>query len=156
MQKSLSNSSSQMNIDMERNGENLRALVAFVFVLILLVAILCNASCSTAKHIDKADTVYVTKAIYENNIQYDSIYIDVYHDRFIKGDTMYYRVDSIVYRYLLKQDTILKTDTCYLSKTDIQTKVIEKKKLVWWPCIVAILVGICVFCYEKTWQKCRK
>lgn len=115
---------------MERNKENFKSVALFVLVLVLMVIMLFTASCSTERKIEKSDTVYVTNTVYQNSIKYDSIFVDVYHDRFIKGDTMYVRVDSIVYRYKIMHDTMRVIDTCYLKSTDTQIKVVEKKKYV--------------------------
>lgn len=99
-------------------------------------------SCKTAQKVPTTDSVIV-KTVYETVYQdrHDSIYIDRWHDRYIKGDTVYV-TDSIIkykYKHIYRTDTMYSVDTVTITKT---TTIKEEPKV---DCVAIIVILSLIF-----------
>ena len=124
-------------------------------ILFLLLFIICLSGCKTTHEIPVIhDTTYIVNTEYKNRYLHDSVYVDRYHEIFVKGDTVI--IHDSVYEHGTIQfyDTVKVTDTCYRYK-DVPVEVIKEKKVVpgWcWILLIVnlITVGLYVWCrYRK-------
>ena len=98
----------------------MKNLIKIIFIILIL------SSCKSVEYIDR----------YNTNTQFittkDSIYIDnIIRDSIIfykNGDTVFIEKYNLMYkdRFHLKYDTIVKTDSIYLTKKEIVTKTDKK------------------------------
>lgn len=130
-------------------------ILGSILLVGLITVMLCSCQCH--RHTATHDTVYVDKVRTELRWQYDSIYIDRWHNVYTAGDTVY-RVDSLVsYRLLRVHDTLTLRDSIYLSKSDTTT--VEVKKPLsgfvkgqiagFWVLLVAVVLAIAWKIYRK-------
>lgn len=127
-------------------------------LLYVLFSLMLFISCSTSKHTDKtviestetAVPITNTKIEYRDRILHDSI---VSHDSvymYIKGDTVFKYKEKVNIKYLIKIDTICKTDTIKVpvtitSKTSQSTTEIKEVHSLYWWQKVFMWLGILVF-----------
>ena len=95
----------------------------------------CKVSELTATH----DTVFRDRVRTETLYSIDSVYVDRWHTVRTSGDTVY-RIDSLVRtRVLTVKDTVRMTDTLYISRSEKQAVVKERKR---WPIGVIGIIGV--------------
>ena len=117
------------------------------FILILFIITSCNANKSI---ITNEKIVY--KDRYVNKIQSDSIYISKHDTMFIKNDTVYLKSIEYKYKYKLKLDTIIKTDSIYITKDKIIKIEPSFWSIMWYYIkggIIGIIISIILFILYK-------
>lgn len=98
----------------------MKNLIKIIFIILIL------SSCKSVEYIDRynTNTQYVTTkdSIYIDNIIKDSILI------YKNGDTVFINKYNYIYkdRFKYKYDTIIKTDSIYITKKEIVTKTDKK------------------------------
>lgn len=136
-------------------------MIVFILAVTAMIGIaMMFGSCKSAQqYIVVHDTIENT--IYKKDIEtiHDSIYTDRWHDRYIKGDTIYMRDSVLVVRY--RDRDVVKVDTMYLYKsaeTPYPVPVVEEKKVrgfFWWAGLVA-WVGAVAYSAIKIYRYIKK
>ena len=122
-----------------------------LYILLVICTLIALNSCKSTQKSAVSDTVYITKIEYEVQSKIDSIYIDRFRDRYIKGDTVYVVEDKVEYRFKFRTDTVNMIDTVYISKVDLQEKVVEKNKypLLPWEILGAVALILAIIIMVK-------
>lgn len=122
-----------------------------LYILLVICTLISLNSCKSTQKSAVSDTVYITKIEYEVQSKIDSIYIDRFRDRYIKGDTVYVVEDKVEYRFKFRTDTVNMIDTVYISKVDLQEKVVEKNKypLLPWEILGAVALILAIIIMVK-------
>lgn len=112
-----------------------------IIMALALLAIGCKApkTISTTTH----DTVYINKTEVEWRTKFDSIYIDRFVDRYVKGDTVFRTETVINDRWHILHDTLRTTDTLHTTDTQVveKEKIVRKYPLLWLDIIVVLLIA---------------
>lgn len=100
--------------------------------LIVALIILCSfLSCKTITKTIEVP-VEVVKKEYITNTKVDSFIVRDSADRYIKGDTCYIYREHTKYQYLIRKDTVIKTDTIPKIVTTTIEKEVEVNHIYWW------------------------
>ena len=119
------------------------------YIIFLSICLILMASCKTTKTIEIPVEVPKIEKEYVNKTDSILIHDSIHHYVYSKSDTVFSEIVKYRYKYLVKRDTLVKSDTIYLTKT--LTNTVENKiKFVPWyikslACIGAIalvLLGI--------------
>lgn len=139
-----------------KNKDSLRLLFWFAFAVASVALLFGLASCKTQRqvhteyvYIDRTDTLTQFKWRIDSINVHDSIIT------LIKGDTIQIEKWHTAYRERLRVDTVERLHTETIYQTNIETKIEEVNRLLWWQktlmwiggigltlAIVAILVAI--------------
>lgn len=109
-------------------------IIKIIFIILIL------SSCKSVEYIDRYNTntqyINTKDSIYIDNIIKDSIFI------YNKGDTVFINKYNYIYkdRFHYKYDTIVKTDSIYLTKKEIVTKT-DRKGWYWFVGLLIIIFG---------------
>lgn len=123
------------------------------YCLLILIALLMG-SCASTKHIEPVivhDTI--SHIEYKNTIIYDSV--DKWHTHYEYIDTCGGKstVDTFyTYRIHTMRDTVNVSDTVYTEVPVEHVIVKEHTKVIFWPVVLLIFLGACVYAYFK-WIK---
>ena len=116
----------------------------------IVLSVLCLIGCTSPKTIVKTDTIveYKYNNVYTEKI--DSVYIDKWHNIYIKGDTVRITDSIVEYKYKYLKDTAYIRDTVYKNKTNtnVITKTVNKPQ--WWLVWLAIGLVISYILLTKT------
>lgn len=97
------------------------------------------ASCRTSKTIEVPVEVPKIEKRYINKTDSILIHDSIHHYVYRKSDTVFSEIVKYRYKYLVKRDTLVKSDTIYLTNTLTNT---VEKKIRYVPIIYKILAGI--------------
>lgn len=95
------------------------------YIISLLICLFLMASCRTRREIEVPIEVPVIKTEYINKTDSILIHDSIHHYVYSKSDTVFSEIVKYRYKYLVKRDTLVKSDTIYLTKT--LTNTVEKK-----------------------------
>lgn len=116
-------------------------VVTAVITLLLLWLTGCSMFKSTANNVP----METTRVVYQNvtDTVRDSIFHDVFHNIYVKGDTVYKEKTEYLYKwkYLAKTDTLVTIDSIPYAVTTIE-KVYVEAELAWWQTTLMWLGGI--------------
>lgn len=111
-------------------------------ILITVIFITCISCKTTTKTVEVP--VEVVKKEYIYNTKIDSFIVRDSVDRFVKGDTCYIYKEHTKYQYLIRRDTLIRTDTIpKIVNTTIEKKV-EVNHIYWWQKILMWLGVIAI------------
>lgn len=97
-------------------------------IIVILILLLC--SCTSTKIVEVP--IETIKTEYVHNTKIDSVFVKDSIDRYIKGDTVYIYKERTQFKYLIKTDTVCKTDTIpKVVKVDI-VKEVEVNHIYWY------------------------
>lgn len=101
------------------------------YIIFLSICLILMASCKTTKTIEIPVEVPKIEKEYVNKTDSILIHDSIHHYVYSKSDTVFSEIVKYRYKYLVKRDTLVKSDTIYLTKT--LTNTVEKKiKFVPW------------------------
>ena len=120
------------------------------YIISLLICLFLLASCRTRREVVEVP-IEVPQIKTEYKTKTDSIFVhdSVFHTIYREADTVYSQLIKYRYKYLVKRDTLVKSDTIYLTKT--LTNTVEKKikyvpwyikSLAWIGAAALVLLGI--------------
>lgn len=111
----------------------------------ILLFIVLFVGCTQPKTIVKTDTIveYKYNNIYTERV--DSVYVDKWHNIYIKGDTVRITDSIVSYKYKLLKDTAYVYDTVYKANHEAAPTVKTVTKPVWWPVWVFVGLEILLF-----------
>lgn len=116
-----------------------------VLIVLLAMTAILSVSCCAEKKIEKDDH---EREVIERIVEVeriDSVYVDHFIEKEVKGDTVFVTVTDYKYKLQVRNDTVHSVDTVEVTKTEYVETASEKKVYVWWPVIVlvpAILIGV--------------
>ena len=100
-------------------------------IIVALIIICSFISCKTITKTIEVP-VEVVKKEYIHDVKIDSFIVKDSIDRYIKGDTCYIYKEHTKYQYLIRRDTVLKTDTVPKIVTTTIEKKVEVNHIYWW------------------------
>lgn len=100
-------------------------------IIVALIIICSFISCKTITKTIEVP-VEVVKKEYIHDVKIDSFIVKDSIDRYIKGDTCYIYKEHTKYQYLIRKDTVLKTDTIPKIVTTTIEKEVEVNHIYWW------------------------
>lgn len=100
-------------------------------IIVALIIICSFISCKTITKTIEVP-VEVVKKEYIHDVKIDSFIVKDSIDRYIKGDTCYIYKEHTKYQYLIRRDTVLKTDTIPKIVTTTIEKKVEVNHIYWW------------------------
>lgn len=101
------------------------------YIIFLSICLILMASCNTTKTIEIPVEVPKIEKEYVNKTDSILIHDSIHHYVYSKSDTVFSEIVKYRYKYLVKRDTLVKSDTIYLTKT--LTNTVENKiKFVPW------------------------
>lgn len=100
-------------------------------IIVALIIICSFLSCKTITKTVEVP-VEVVKKEYIHDVKIDSFIVKDSIDRYIKGDTCYIYKEHTKYQYLIRRDTVLKTDTIPKIVTTTIEKKVEVNHIYWW------------------------
>lgn len=100
-------------------------------IIVALIIICSFISCKTITKTIEVP-VEVIKKEYIHDVKIDSFIVKDSIDRYIKGDTCYIYKEHTKYQYLIRRDTVLKTDTIPKIVTTTIEKKVEVNHIYWW------------------------
>lgn len=100
-------------------------------IIVALIIICSFISCKTITKTIEVP-VEVVKKEYIHDVKIDSFIVKDSIDRYIKGDTCYIYKEHTKYQYLIRKDTVLKTDTIPKIVTTTIEKKVEVNHIYWW------------------------
>lgn len=121
-----------------------------------MLAILMLSSCKTTTKIIEVP-VEVVKKEYIHDTKIDSVYIHDSIDRYQKGDTLYITKWYTQYKYKVRTDTLIRTDTIPKIVKVTEEKKVEVNHIYWYQNILMWVGGIslllCVMCITYKLKK---
>ena len=105
-----------------------------------MLTILMLSACKTTTKIVEVP-VEVVKKEYIHDTKIDSVYIRDSVDRWHSGDTTYIYKEHTKYKYILKKDTLIKTDTIPKIITMTKENRVEVNHIYWWQKLLMWLGG---------------
>ena len=108
-------------------------------IILAIICLILMASCRTSKTIEVPVEVPKIEKRYINKIDSILIHDSIHHYVYSKSDTVFSEIVKYRYKYLVKRDTLVKSDTIYLTNTLTNT---VEKKIRYVPIIYKILAGI--------------
>lgn len=100
-------------------------------IIVALIIICSFISCKTITKTIEVP-VEVVKKEYIHDVKIDSFIVKDSINRYIKGDTCYIYKEHTKYQYLIRRDTVLKTDTIPKIVTTTIEKKVEVNHIYWW------------------------
>lgn len=112
-------------------------------LILLIVTILCITSCKTVTKTVEVPVETIKKE-YIHDTKIDSVIVRDSIDRWHSGDTTYIYKEHTKYKYILKKDTLIKTDTIPKIITVTKENRVEVNHIYWWQKLLMWLGGILV------------
>ena len=100
-------------------------------LILLIVTILCITSCKTVTKTVEVPVETIKKE-YIHDTKIDSVIVRDSIDRWHNGDTTYIYKEHTKYKYILKKDTLIKTDTIPKIITVTKENRVEVNHIYWW------------------------
>ena len=109
-------------------------------LILLIVTILCITSCKTVTKTVEVPVETIKKE-YIHDTKIDSVIVRDSIDRWHSGDTTYIYKEHTKYKYILKKDTLIKTDTIPKIITVTKENRVEVNHIYWWQKLLMWLGG---------------
>lgn len=107
-----------------------------LFIVILLIAVSCTTTRYIEVPIDRVKTEYITQYHRDSIVIRDSI------DKIIKGDSITITKYKYIYKQIIKNDTVLKTDT--ITQVVTVDRIEEVNVLKWWQEVLIYVGGLSI------------
>lgn len=127
--------------------------------ILIIVALIILASCTTTKYVDRVVEVPVetVKTEYITDVKYDSLYVKDSIFMYIKGDTVFKYKEKQNYKYVYQTDTVVRVDSIpkviTVTKTDVQyiNKLTWVQKILMYlgMAFLVLLTGFIIFKFKK-------
>lgn len=122
-------------------------------IIVALIIICSFISCKTITKTIEVP-VEVVKKEYIHDVKIDSFIVKDSIDRYIKGDTCYIYKEHTKYQYLIRRDTVLKTDTIPKIVTTTIEKKVEVNHIYWWQKLLMWL-GVIATVFSSVFITCK-